>query len=179
MTTARLLWGMTWRGGALGLFAGTMLGTTYGALFANALLLVGLDRNGLFVLTPNQISGGLAAILVMALIGMVMGGLFGVPTGFIVGLLNGLFVGLITRLFFYPLQNARLYRWTIGIVSGLFVVLASLGGFLAIALFYANASRANVPVIAALLVIPALIAGIAAVFLSRVITRWYEKESAK
>jgi hypothetical protein len=178
MSTITLLWNTTWRGGALGLLAGTMLGTTYGAIFANALFLFGLAQTP-FDLRADDIPRALGAIVILALIGAVMGALFGVPTGLLVGSLNGLLVGLITRAFFFPPRDARTYRRVIAMTSALFTAIASWVGFLAIMLFYANREKANVPMLAVIAVIPALIAGIAAAFISRVIARGYEKERAK
>lgn len=179
MTTARLLWGMTWRGGALGLLAGTMLGTAYGAVFANSLFFFGLLAQAPAEFQSGDAPRAIFAVLFLALIGSVMGALFGVPTGFIAGLLNGLLIGLMTRIFFYPLRGAKTYRRMMALTSGVFTALASWLGFFATMLFYANIEKANVPVLAALVVIPALIAGIAAAFISQMGARWYEKESAK
>ncbi|MCI0475567.1 MAG: hypothetical protein L0Y55_04920 [Anaerolineales bacterium] len=178
MSTIKLLWNTTWRGGAWGLLGGTMLGTAYGAIFANALFLFGLAQAP-FDLRGDDIPRAFAAILVLALIGAVMGALFGVPTGFVVGALNGLLIGIITRAFFFPLRDARTYRRVIAVVSALFTVIASWLGFLVIMLFYANREKANVEVLAVGVLIPALIAGIVAALISRVIAWWYEKESAK
>lgn len=170
MSTIKLFWNTTWRGGAWGLLAGTMLGTAYGAIFANALFLFGLAQAPLD-LRADDIPRALGAILVLALIGAVMGALFGVPTGLIVGSLNGLLVGVLTRAFFFPPRDARTYRRVIALASALFTVIASWLGFLAIMLFYANREKANVPMLAVIVLIPALIAGIAAALISRVIAR--------
>jgi hypothetical protein len=179
MTTPKLLWGTPWRGGAWGLLAGTMLGVAYGAVFANVLFF-----SGLFAQMPTAFESSDAlrvgvVIPFLALIGAVMGALFGVPTGLFVGLLNGLLVGILTRAFFFPPRDARAYRRMIATASALFTSIASWLGFLAIMLSYANRDKANVPLLAAIVLIPALIAGVSAGLLSRILSRWYEKESAK
>ena len=174
MTTARLLWGMTWRGGAWGLLGGTMLGTAYGAIFANVLFLFGLAAQAPFNLQLDDIPRALVATLVLALIGAIMGALFGVPTGFAVGALNGLLIGIITRVLFFPRRDARTYHRVIATASALFTAIASWLGFLAIMLFYANREKANVGTLAVGVLIPALIAGVSAGFMSRMITHWYE-----
>jgi len=179
MTTARWLWGMTWRGGAWGLLAGTMLGTAYGAVFANGLFFFGLLSQAPAEFHGEDVPRAIVAVLLLALIGSVMGALFGVPTGFVVGLLNGLLLGIVTRAFFYPLRDARTYRRVIALISVGFTAIASWLGFFAIMLFYANTEKANVPVLAIGVIIPALIAGIAAGFISQMGARWYERESAK
>ncbi len=173
MSTAKLFWNTTWRGGAWGLLAGTMLGTAYGAVFANVLLL-----SGLFAQMPTAFESSDAlrvgvVIPFLALIGAIMGALFGVPTGFVVGALNGLLIGMITRAFFFPPRDARTYRRVIATTSALFTGIASWLGFFAIMLFYANRDKANVPILAVGVLIPALIAGVAAAFISREIARWY------
>ncbi|MBM3131018.1 MAG: hypothetical protein FJ009_20620 [Chloroflexi bacterium] len=176
MTTARLLWGMTWRGGAWGLLAGTMLGTAYGALFGNGVLLIKLAQEWQ-TLGPENILPGIAAVGILILVGAVMGALFGVPTGLLVGSLNGLLVGMITRAFFFPPRDARAYRRVIAVASALFTSIASWIGFLAIMLFYANREKANVPMLAVIVLIPALIAGVGAGLISRMISRWYENQN--
>ncbi len=176
MTTGRLLWGMTWRGGAWGLLGGTMLGTAYGAVLANALFLSGLAQAP-FNPQLDDIPRALVAIVILALIGAVMGALFGVPTGLLVGSLNGLLVGILTRAFFFPRRDARTYRRVIATASALFTAIASWLGFLAIMLFYANREKANVPILAVGVLIPALIAGVGAGFLSRIISHWYEQHA--
>lgn len=173
MTTVKLLFGTTWRGAAWGLLGGTMLGTAYGAIFANVLFAFGLAAQAPFEIKLDDIPRAIAGVLILALIGSVMGALFGVPTGFIVGLLDGLLVGIVTRLFFFPLRDAKTYRRVIAIVCAVFTTMASWLGFFAIMLFYANREKANVPALALAVTLPALIAGIASAFISRVIARWY------
>ena len=177
--TGKLILGMLWRGGAFGLLAGTMLGTAYGALFANILLFFGMLTQSSAEFQSDDIPRAIIAVLFLALIGAVMGALFGVPTGFAVGLLNGLLIGGITRVFFFPLHDARTYRRVIALISAVFTAIASWLGFFAIMFFYANREKANVPVLAAIVIIPALIAGIAAAFISQIGVRWYERESTK
>lgn len=173
MKTARLLFDTTWRGGAWGLLSGTLLGTAYGAIFANVLLFLGLLSQDAAQFQLDDVPRAMFAMLVLALIGAVMGALFGVPTGFVVGLFNGLLIGLVTRIFFFPLRDAAKHRRAVGIVSAIFTILASWFCFFSIMLFYANRAQASVPVLALVGVIPALIAGAAGWFVARQIARWY------
>lgn len=179
MHTIKLFWNTTWRGGAWGLLAGTMLGSAYGAVFANGLFFFGLLSQAPAELQGEDVPRAIFAVLFLALIGAIMGGVFGIPTGAVVGVLNGLLVGIITRVFFFPLRDARTYRRVIAVTSVVFTTIASWLGFFAIMLFYSNRDKANVPVLAIGVAIPALIAGFAAGFISRLITQWYEKESEK
>ncbi|MBI5302584.1 MAG: hypothetical protein HY868_10635 [Chloroflexi bacterium] len=179
MTTIKLLFGTTWRGGAWGLLGGTMLGTAYGAIFANVLFAFGLAAQAPFDLQRDDIPRAIVAVLVLALIGSVMGALFGVPTGLVVGLLDGLLIGIVTRVFFFPLKDAKTYRRVIAITCAVFTTIAAWLGFFAIMLFYADRDKANVGTLALAVTLPALIAGVASAFISRVIARWYEQESAR
>ncbi|MBI5650114.1 MAG: hypothetical protein HZC40_06675 [Chloroflexi bacterium] len=174
MTTLKLLLGTTWRGGVFGLIAGTLGGATYGAIFANAIFLFRLAQEWSTLGAENFIPG-IAVVLILAFIGSIMGALFGVPTGFIVGLLNGLLVGIVTRVFFFPLRDAKTFRRVIAMVSALFTGIASWFCFFAIILFYSNRDKADVPMLALIVTLPALIAGVASALISRAIAGWYEK----
>jgi eukaryotic-like serine/threonine-protein kinase len=173
VTTIKLLWGTTWRGGALGLLVGTLGGAAYGALFANGLLAWGLLAQPR-ALELKDLPAGIGAVVFLALIGAVIGALFGVPTGIVVGSANGLFLGILTRAFFYPLKNARVYRRTTAVVSALFTGVAAWLCFIAIMLFYADRNAANIGMLIGIVTLPALIAGVGAGLLSQLITRWYE-----
>lgn len=172
--TGKIIFGMTWRGAAWGLLGGTMLGTAYGAIFANALLVFGLAQTT-SPIEASDLPRALVGVLVLALIGSVMGALFGVPTGAIVGMLDGLLVGIITRVFFFPLREAKNYRRVTAMVSVMFTGIASWLCFFAIMLFYANREKANVGALAIAVTLPALIAGGASAFISRAIAGWYER----
>jgi hypothetical protein len=159
------------------MLAGTMGGSTYGAIFANVLFAFGMLAQAPFEFKQEYIAGGLFAVLFFALVGAVVGALIGVPTGFVVGTASGLLLGVLTSLFFYPLNNTRRYRRVIVGVSGVFTAVAAWVCFTGIILFYANRSAANVGVLAVIVTIPALVAGIGAGLTSRLIANWYEGES--
>ena len=179
MTTLKIILGTSWRGAGLGLLAGTLGGSSYGAIFANVLLAFGILSQAPFEVKPQELVGALAAILIFALIGSVMGALFGVPSGLVVGIALGVLLGLLTRAFFYPLKNVQRYRWTIAIVSGLFTAPIAWFCFFSIMLFYANRDAADVRGLAVIVLVPALIAGVGAGLMSRLIANWYESESKK
>jgi hypothetical protein len=175
MTTARLLWGMKWRGGAWGLLAGTLLGSAYGAVFAVVVDLYALSLRFPYLGEASDAPRALVGALFLALVGAIIGALFGVPTGLLVGASNGLLLGVLTRALFYPLKDARIYRRVVALVSAVFAGIAAWVCFVALALFYANRSAANVDMIVVIVAIPALIAGVSAGFISRFIARWYER----
>lgn len=179
MMTFKLLWSTTWRGGAWGLLAGTLLSMVYGALFFNAMLFFGLLSEMPVAFESSDVLRVGVVVPFLALIGAIMGGIFGIPTGAVVGGLNGLLLGIITRVFFFPLHDSKKYRRVIALTSAVFTALASWFGFFALMLFYANIEKANVPVLALIITLPALIAGMAAGLISQIGARWYEKESAK
>ena len=174
MTTVKLLWGTTWRGGAWGLFAGTFGGTAYGALFANLLLAGGLVSRAPFEWKAEYAVSAIGAMLFFALIGAVVGGIFGVPAGVVVGGIVGLAIGILTRACFYPPTNTRVFRRTLAIVSALLTTIAAWICFIGIMLFYANRNAANVGGLMVIVAIPALIAGLASIFVSQRIAHWYE-----
>ena len=173
--TAKMIFGMTWRGAAWGLLGGTLLGTVYGAIFANVLMFFGLLAQPTAQFQSDDIPRAVFAILFLAFIGAIIGALFGVPTGFVVGLLNGLLIGIITRMFFFPPRDAKTWRRVMAWVCAVSTTLASWFCFFAIMLFYANRDKANVNALAIAVIIPALIAGGASVFISRLIANWYER----
>ncbi|MBI4786177.1 MAG: hypothetical protein HY782_03915 [Chloroflexi bacterium] len=177
MTTGRLLWGMTWRGGAWGLLVGTLGGTAYGAVFANVLLAAGLVSQMPFDWKPEYAVSAIGAVLFLALIGAVVGGIFGVPSGIVVGTMVGLAMGVLTRAVFYPPRGTRVFRWTLAITSALLTTIAAWMCFIAIMLFYANRNAASVGALMIVVAIPALIAGAAAALISRLLARWYEQHS--
>lgn len=177
MTTLRTIFGATWLGGAWGLLSGTLLGTAYGALFANVLLLFGLLAQDPSQFRLDDIPRAIFGMLFFALIGSVMGALFGVPTGFVVGVIDGLLIGILTRAFFFPLHDAARHRRVVGIASAIFTAIASYICFVSIMLFYANRAQANVPVLMLIAVIPALVAGAAGWFVAKQIARWYQHSS--
>jgi len=179
MSTLKLLFNTVWRGGAWGLLMGSILSMSYGALFANILLFGGLILQPWTEFKPGDIPATIFAVLFFGLIGMIMGGIFGIPTGFAVGVMNGLLFGILTRLFFYPLHDVRIYHRVMALASGLFTAIASWFGFILIWLLYANDQKDTLGAGIVMVTIPAIIAGIAAAFMSRLGTRWYEKESAK
>ena len=179
MSTINIIWGTTWRGAGLGLLAGTLGGSAYGALFANVLLAFGVMAQAPFEVKPQDLVGALAAVLLFALIGSVMGALFGVPSGLVVGVTAGLLLGVLTRVFFFPLTKARRYRWAIAGISAVYTGVLAWFCFFSIMLFYANKSAANVGGLAVIVIVPALIAGVGAGLTSRLIAHWYESESIK
>jgi hypothetical protein len=179
MTVVKIMLGTTWRGAGLGLLAGALGGASYGAIFANVLFAFGIMSQAPFEVKPQDVVGALAAVVIFGLIGSVMGALFGVPSGLVVGVTGGLLVGVLTRVFFYPLKNARQYRWVIAGTSGAFTGIVAWFCFFSIMLFYANKNAANVGGLAIIVIIPALIAGLGAGLMSRLIANWYESESKK
>lgn len=175
MTTTRLLFGATWRGGGLGLVAGAMGGATYGALFANAMFFIGFITESQLPPELKDAPGAIAAVVILAFIGSVMGAMFGMPVGALVGLLDGLLIGIVTRLFFFPLRDAKIYRRVMALICFIVTASASWVGFMLIWIFLSNQGKANFTVFSLISAIPALIAGVAATLLSRVIARWYER----
>lgn len=173
--TGKIIFGMGWRGVAWGLLGGTLLGAAYGAIFANAMFFIGLTTQAPAPPELKDALSAIAAVVVLALVGSVMGAMFGIPVGALVGLLDGLLMGIITRLFFFPLRDAKIYRRVMAWVCFVVTASASWGGFMLIWIFLSNQGRANFTVFSLISAIPALIAGVASVFISRLIAGWYER----
>ena len=176
MNTIKLIWNTTWRGGAWGLLAGASLSMAYGATFANLLVFGGMITQPLGEFQPGDIPAVIFVIFFMAFIGTIMGGIFGIPTGFTVGAMNGFLFGIITRLFFYPPRNLRVYHAVMALSSGLFTAIASWVGFILIWQLYMNEEKGDLGAGVVMVTIPAIIAGIAAAFMSRLGYKWYEKQ---
>lgn len=172
MTTRRLLWGMTWRGGIWGCVLGTFLTSIYGWLF--------------FAFTTGQssvwskeslfsTSGLMLSIFVAVLF-------FSFPL-LLVGLTGGFVIAILTRKLFYPLTTPFQFR-RISIISG-FVI--GVLGFLAIWVLrfgswdvtYSLKTDPELLKYILFPIVPALIAGFGATFVSQRLARWYERESAK
>jgi hypothetical protein len=175
MSTLTLLWNTTWRGGAWGLLAGASLSMAYGATFANLLVFGGMITQPLGEFQPGDIPAAIFVVFLMAFLGAIMGGIFGIPTGFAVGATNGFLFGIITRLFFFPPRNTHLYHRVMALSSGLFTGIASWVGFILIWQLYMNDEKGDLGAGIIMVTVPAIIAGIAAAFMSRLGTRWYEK----
>ncbi len=176
MSTPKLLFNFIWRGGAWGTLFGAVGGAGVGAWTGVALLALGLTQTDA-AFTSADIARGIFAMLFFALIGSGVGSLFGLPTGFFLGLMGGGVIGAVTRAFFYPLQNAHLYRVIVASISAIFGALGSLSAFAAILQFYAR--RAVFAESLAFFSVPALIAGACAAFVGGRVARWYERQSDK
>ena len=172
MTTGRLLWGTTWRGGVWGAVAGLILGAIYGPMLV--VILTALD---IVKQTTPLDAKSVTDAAGLALVGAIIGALFGLPTGVFAGVMNGLAIGILTRLFFAPLKNPVAYRWGIAVVSAVFTGIAGALGLVVILLLIGAVLDPQLLLLT--IPIPAITASIAAAFLSILITRWYLKENAK
>ncbi len=180
MTTRKLLWGMTRRGAVWGLLTGTLGGAAYGVVFTNGLYIFVMIFQPELLQSKNEPTG-ITAFVLLVLFGAIMGVLFGLPIGLLVGILDGLLIGIVTRVLFYPLRHVRAYRWTVVLVSAVFTGIATWFGFMQIELFLEMMARSESDFnrLVIFFLVPALIASVAAAFISRSIARWYETETQK
>lgn len=151
MTTSKLLWGTTWRGGVWGVLAGLILGAIYGPLLI--LILAIID-----IVNKTSSNDNLGEVAGFALLGVIFGAIFGAPIGLFVGALNGLFIGILTRIFFTPLKNKSMYRWGIAVLSALFTSVTAWLGLAVLFIVIGSVLDANVLLLA--ITIPAFIGGI-------------------
>lgn len=164
MITRRLLWGMTWRGAVWGTFAGTTLGTLYATL-----ILIALDS-------------GLKNILYALIGGLIFGGIYGLASGIVLGILGGYLSGIITPLF-YP-SKSKVTPLVGSFCNALFGVTGALVLFTfplttGCAFCFGTEPRWNSLVFVVFSAVPATIAACAAVFISKLLARWYEREIQK
>lgn len=170
MSTSQLLWSMVKRGCARTTGIGALLGAGYGiVLLATAMLSLAQinSENAGFPLFMVL----LYVALVAALFGAVVAGVI----GFIAGPIGGFLCGLMTHWFFTPLRNERTYRVIAGIAGGLYGVLAII-----VSVRLISTSGFAPPIITPreitmLYVFPALIGGVAGIFISQKVTDLYNE----
>lgn len=172
MSTPKLLWNMIARGCGRTTGLGALLGAGYGiVLLATAMLL------------PGQFNWNNAALplfvvmLYVALIAALFGAVVAAVIGFISGPIGGLLCGLMTRFFFMPLRDARAYRIVAGIAGGLYGALALL-----VAIRLISTSGFAPPIVTReqalmLYVIPAVLGGLAGIYISRAVIDVYRHEN--
>jgi eukaryotic-like serine/threonine-protein kinase len=109
------------------------------------------------------------------LFGAILGGLLGAMLGF--G--NGILVGILTRLFFFPLTNSKLHRRVVTIASIIICTAVSIPYFHD---FYASpysSPSLNFRDSILWIIAPAVISGLSMGVSSKLIARWYERESKR
>jgi hypothetical protein len=179
MTTFKLFWGTIWRSAAYGFLFGTFGGSSFGALFANAMLLFALFTQTDAPFTPADAGRGIFAILFFALIGAGIGSLFGTPTGIFLGITGGVLFGVVTRAFFYPLKDARWHRRIVGTLCAAYAAVGAWICFALILRFYAKDNVVQLPLVAIVATAPAIVAGACGWFISQRVARWYERAEKK
>ncbi len=172
MHTARLLVNMILRGGAWGLPTGLIFGGIYSMLVLGSIILLSRLAGAANSQPPPPLFT-IYTILLLGIVGSVVGALIGIVSGAIGGL--GCFI--LTRLLFWPLVQARRYRWVMGLagifygvvttplamqIMSQFSIAPPVGGTGQLALFY---------------IVPGLIAGAACLYISQRIAAWYENEN--
>ncbi len=172
MRTSQLLWNLTWRGGAWGFPVGLLLGGLYSMLVLGIVILVAqLAGTGPAQLPPIPFL--IYTILLLGIVGGVIGGVIGMVSGPI----GGLLCFILTRLFFFPLRQARRYRWVMEIAGALYGAAATLIGVQLISQFSIAPPVGGTGNVMMFYFFPGLIAGLGCLFVSRQIAAWYENES--
>gem|GEM_PF-1011759 len=177
MTTRRLLWGMTWRGGAWGLLSGMTLGGIYGMVVS----FIVVELPDILSKQPQTIDALERLLRVDALLtlySIVVGMGVGTPFGLALGLGGGLGMGLFTRiLYFRPRERILYQRFQQSI--GALAITFGISGY--ILLFYRIPNteffRFDFTLVFWMFMgFPAIIAGICGMFFSQRILRWYKNE---
>lgn len=177
MSTFKLFWNITWRATA-GIFAAAWLAQAFFAmLFAGFGYAATVINPAGRPLSSAYILQALLAVFVLTLVGGVAGGFFSLPVGLFLGVSSGLLVSVITRLFFYPLRDASLYRWCVGLVLFVYSTLGSWAGFMALYLLISRENTLHSPLVPGLALLAALIAGGCALVVARWIAGGYIEAS--
>jgi eukaryotic-like serine/threonine-protein kinase len=117
--------------------------------------------------------GGIYGTAFYPVVGTIFGAMWGGMVGLPVGFGNGILVGLLTRLCFFPLNQPRLHRRIVGLVSTLLCTAGSLIAFAGFTngIFYVfqNSNWMLLP--------PVVIAGLSMGLISQEIARWYERRN--
>jgi len=173
VSTTKLFLNITARATASGIIIALTVQAVFGALLAIFGLAAALTNRGADLVSPGNAIASLAGIFVLWLIGAVAGGLFSIPAGIFVGATGGILLSILTRIFFYPPNNARRYRVTMGILMGAYAFIVSWLCFMTVYLLFARDNEIQSPNVPWLAMIPALIAGGLGYLISAWITRWY------
>ncbi len=119
----------------------------------------------------GTILGALYGTCVFALIGTLYGAFFGAIMGLILGLVDGLIIGLVTNYVFHPVQDVKLFRWTVIILAA---VVTYIGAVIFLLKLYSISALSDYFV-----QVPALIASGSAVYAVRGFVRHYIKQHEK
>ncbi len=173
MSTTKLFLNITARATASGIIIALTVQAIFGLALAIFAFAAALTNRGAELFSPGNAIAALAGILILWLIGAVAGGLFSIPAGIFVGVTGGILMSVLTRLFFYPPKNARRYRVTMGIAMGAYAFIVSWLCFMAVYLLFSQDHAIQAPLVPWIALLPALIAGALAFFVSGWITRRY------
>ncbi|MBI5033622.1 MAG: hypothetical protein HZB51_24140 [Chloroflexi bacterium] len=180
MTTQKLLWGMTWRGAVWGFIFSIIfiLVCWVVSQIWNSLLLA--DTRDILLNSLFSSSEWSQRIVTFVIVGLLWGGSIGIPLILFLGIVGGFSFGIYTRLFHYPILNHRTYRF-VRLASGILGFMWELGGFIIIsfALFRNPMIYEYGFLPLGIFLTPSIITGLASIYVSDRLSRWYERESAK
>lgn len=144
MSLSELRWGIFRRMCSWGIGAGIICGGFYGTFFAPVL-------------------------------GTIIGAVIGAGAGLVLGILNGFYLGMVSTRFYYPLLNFKAYQQAMAVQSA---VLSIIGAAITMAIItyglWVPLSTQSLGLLSICVVLPAFIAGFAAVAISWDVTDWYK-----
>ncbi len=181
MTTRRLLWGMTWRGGVWGAATGVALSIIYSFLVALGVAIWHVwqpSEARTFTETLTSLVG--LPFFGTCFAGVPFGIIVGAPFGATIGICSGILVAIVTGTMFAPLVNRYHYRRVVAVTSGI-VAVFSVPAVVAETLkspYFGFAYWTNNDTIL-YLVGPAILAMFAAIIISQRLARWYENNMQK
>ncbi len=179
MTATKLLWDMTWRGAFWGMLAGTLFGIAYAIVFIEVNTIINWLAHKSFELQNADLWTIVTTLILVALSGAFFGLVCGAPTGLVIGAANGLLIGVITHRYFVPMPDARTYRRMVAIVSAIFTGVTSWMGFMIAWTFYTQRVTPDVTILLLMVTLPAIIAALAAIWVSRRVEGWYTRATKK
>jgi hypothetical protein len=150
---------LAWHYTAWGFVAGLVAGAVYGTAYLELGVLFG------GVIVGSQLLGGVC-------LGVLYGGIFGAIPGAATGFVSGMVLGTVTILFLYPVTDMKRYGRTISAMS---MAVAAVGTLL---ILHGLLPYATDSYFVFLVVVPAFVAGAAALWTSRRICRGAARQFA-
>jgi hypothetical protein len=122
------------------------------------------------------VCGGFYGTILAPLIGTIIGAIIGGGMGFALGILNGFYLSNVTAIYYYPLLNFKDYQRAMAVQCALVTIIgaAIMMAIITYGLWLRTISTQSLGFLPICVIIPAFIAGIAAIAISWDVTDWYK-----
>ncbi|MBI5302586.1 MAG: hypothetical protein HY868_10645 [Chloroflexi bacterium] len=175
MTTRKLLWGMTWRGGVWGLVCGGLLGGGYSVVLLG-LLYMGYVINAFLFSDFDYLFYVLTDATLAALPTMLVSFFLGSPVGGVAGATVGCVIGIFTRILFYPSEDEKRFQLSIRVLGDVAAIIAT---FLSLGFAITRSSEGLALNDALITAFIAFIAGQTIILVQKPTTAWFVDEMHK